>query len=150
MPPLSTHLQHCPIASAPLGVEEIIVDGKVFRVTKLKSCTEKDAEREAAAWISHQDVQARIKALTPEQRKEYRLGLKLSKMPQGLAERKAASIVRAKKLEVFRKERNIKYVRGTIRHVNKDLLEPTFQEITEELNRLAAFVGIIDNGYETN
>ncbi|MDC0303001.1 hypothetical protein OAL13_00090 [bacterium] len=150
MPPLSTHLQHSPVASAPLGVEEIILDGRVFRVTKLKACSEKDAEREAAAWISKQDVQSRIKALTPEQRKEYKLGLKLSKMPQAMAERKAASIVRARKLEAFRKERNIKYVRGTLRHVYKDKLEPTLKEVIEELNRLAAFVAVINNGYDAN
>ena len=146
--PASAHLAHSPFVTIELDSEEVVVEGKTYKVTKLGSASSQDFYREEAKKRSvkrPKSLAAYLKTVSPKVKAEYKLGVKIAKMPLASAERVVKASLLAVKLEALREKTGLKYIHSRAKIKYAAELAISAETISSEMARLMVVVSAVES-----
>ena len=148
MPPVSTHFSHSAFATLDLADRDTITVGdQEFRVIKLESRAYVESpyvkEKKKATTI-----QAKIKELPEQVKRDYKLAKKLELMPENIAMNNIAKTIRKGKEDELREELGFKHLHIAHKREHAERLRVGLEEVMNEWDRLSDLVRTIESSLD--
>ena len=148
MPPVSTHFSHSAFATLDLAERDTITVGdQEFKVIKLESRAYVESpyvkEKKKATTI-----QAKVKELPEQVKRDYKLAKKLELMPENIAMNNIAKTIRKGKEDELREELGFKYLHAAHKREHAERLRVSLEDVMAEWDRLSDLVSTIEGSLD--